>query len=523
MRAYGFHCFLIVLAAGTLLATSPYTASDLSIVPDSVEYAIGAHNIATTGDYFISIGGVKLPPRYPPWFSLLFLSPIYTLAPNDPGMGIIAITGMALMGIIAAFYIGRTVSGNMGGLFASVALLSIPMYREYSGHIMTDVPCAAMCLLMAALYILANRTNPQHRLRVYALAGLVCAICASLRPVTACFLTPFLFIIINRPRSSVLKKAFLLLLPLTVLAAATMSYNARMFGSGTRNGYQFWCPVPYDYPNMTFSLRYVADNMLALLETVVVPTAVACLALLLLSNRFCRTKDDAGRATIRSLLLFAAITAAPLIFFHQIYFFPDPRFYLPVAALLATICGSLAGRLVQGTPGAIVAAEMVIVGIAIALRIATPQTHPTQRMMTDSINRHTPTNAVIVSSINPVYMEFMTARGAVRTIIPLSRNVEYASKAVAVRPLGNLNPAPKDWRDHRCAGLMNAGAEDVVPIVAADALNFLARSSQSGKPVYLDTSRIIQADRDILVRIQHAFDMIPVEDHLYHMIPKNNH
>ena len=87
---------LVLLLAGWTLWRSPWSASNLAIVPDSVEYAIGAQRLVTVGRYDLEIEGVSFPPRYPPWFSALFLAPAYALAPSELGIGILPVLVLAL-------------------------------------------------------------------------------------------------------------------------------------------------------------------------------------------------------------------------------------------------------------------------------------------------------------------------------------------------------------------------------------------------------------------------------------------
>jgi hypothetical protein len=72
-----------ILLAFVILNPSPEFASRLLIVPDSTEYVLGAHRFAETGNYQILIDGQWLPPRYPPWFPLLAISPSFVLFGGD--------------------------------------------------------------------------------------------------------------------------------------------------------------------------------------------------------------------------------------------------------------------------------------------------------------------------------------------------------------------------------------------------------------------------------------------------------
>jgi hypothetical protein len=77
--------FLNLAIAFTILFRTAYNASDLEIVPDSVEYTVAASRLVTDQSYTIVIDGQSWPPRYPPWFSMLVIAPAYLLFGDEPG------------------------------------------------------------------------------------------------------------------------------------------------------------------------------------------------------------------------------------------------------------------------------------------------------------------------------------------------------------------------------------------------------------------------------------------------------
>ena len=68
-----------------IIFRSAYNASDLAIVPDSVEYTVAASRLVTDQSYTIVIDGQSWPPRYAPWFSMLVIAPAYLIFGNEPG------------------------------------------------------------------------------------------------------------------------------------------------------------------------------------------------------------------------------------------------------------------------------------------------------------------------------------------------------------------------------------------------------------------------------------------------------
>ncbi|HEY2139172.1 MAG TPA: glycosyltransferase family 39 protein, partial [Chthoniobacterales bacterium] len=136
------------------LYRTPYNASGLEVPPDAVEYALAPLQLLETGHYDIILEGRPLPPRYPPWFSTLIIAPAYLLFGHDPGNAILPITLTAVLGVGFAWAIGRRITGApSGGIFAGLALLTLPTYSFWAGQVMSDVPSTAAMLWGCLLYL----------------------------------------------------------------------------------------------------------------------------------------------------------------------------------------------------------------------------------------------------------------------------------------------------------------------------------------------------------------------------------
>ena len=140
---------LLLVVAFFTLFEPPFTASDLTIAPDSVEYSTAAWRLVHEGRYAVTINGTAYPSRYPPGFALLALAPVYQLLGHDIGIGagIFGVLFWSLVGVAAAFAIGRRLGGLPSGLMAGAAVLLLPDFRRYSQMIMSDATCAAMMLV----------------------------------------------------------------------------------------------------------------------------------------------------------------------------------------------------------------------------------------------------------------------------------------------------------------------------------------------------------------------------------------
>jgi hypothetical protein len=95
---------------------------------------------------------------------------------------------------------------------------------------------------------------------------------------------------------------------------------------------------------------------------------------------------------------------------------------------------------------------------------------------------------VVISAIDPVYLEAIVVRGTKRRVVPVDREVEYASQVVARRRIAHPVPFPSGPGDHRSPGLLAAGARDVCAFTAEEDPERLAAWVRDGVPVYVDLS-----------------------------------
>jgi len=488
----------------------------LEIVPDSVEYAIAASRLVTDQSYTIVIDGQSWPPRYAPWFSMIVIAPAYLLFGDEPGNAVFPIIFAGMLSVAAAFVIGYQVNGPICGVFAGLALLVPSLYRCMAKQVMTDIPCVALVLLACVFYI-RLRTVPHSRL-LYLLVGILSGLCAAFRPVCASVILPFLwFTVRNKPKQQAFQKIALIAIPGILFFSLTMLYNNAVFGTPMRTGYHFWCPVPYDQPGMTFSLSYVSDNFKTMIQSGL-PVLVLAILLLIILDKSRHEKLIVGsvKKPMEGLLKFTIITCIPMVIFHLLYFYPSQRFFLPIISLLAIIFGIMIGIGMHHVSHRALAFTqlLVLVGVLI-LRFMFPDFPPTRRIAADYINRYTPENALVISAINPAYLEFMTCKSSQRRILPISRRVEYASKLVAWKKASDLNPKPIAWWDHRCEGLAKANAEEVIPHVADGEGDRLSLALSDGVPIYLDTSQLTDEDMQVVSSIRERFRLIRCANYLF--------
>ena len=517
-RVEWWQLIAVLLIAAVWLYRTPYSASDLPIPPDTVEYALAPLQLLETGRYQIVIEGRGLPPRYPPWFPVAVIFPAYTLFGHEPGNAILPITAFAIAGVGLAYAIARRISSPAGGVLAALFLLVTPSYSVWATQVMTDVPCTAL-MLGGCLLFLRLRETPTSWLW-YLLAGTIVAITTLFRPVAAAMLLPFLFAAITS-RQGFLRRAFALLAPMVAAAAMNFAYNAATFGSVLRNGYKLWVPVPIDYPWLMFSASNLPMNV-----SVITHTALPVfLALSLIAYAFARRNGapvlNSRRRDIFDALIFFALATVPILVFHLFYFFPGDRFHLPMIAGSAVIAGALWGLIVGRRYTSVVALLLAgVLVLAIAGRIVVPEQLPIRRIVADRVRGQTPDNSIIISAIDPVYMERMVALGSSRRIVPLSRNVEYASKLLAWNRIDHPAPPPINWRDGRCPGLIRGGAEEAVRFVAAEQLDAIGAEIARRRPVFLETSSVGPAEAKVLASLQDRFNLVMRAPYLFELQPR---
>lgn len=236
--------------------------------------------------------------------------------------------------------------------------------------------------------------------------------------------------------------------------------------------------MPYDYGELAFSNNYIGPNLAAFASPRLwIPLAALGLALPVLL-RDPRTR----RATLAALL-----AAAPISLFHLRHYYVEVRFHPLLIALGCVAPAAAFARYVA--PAALhrfAWAALPLVAAAAFWPERPRDPLPGRRATADALARLTPNDAVIVTAIDPLFLEPLVIRGTKRRVIPASRAVAFAADLVAPRRVAQPRPAPRDAYDRRCAGLIAGGSFDPVPFTAReDPLEVLALV-RAGHPVFVD-------------------------------------
>lgn len=508
----------VLLIAAIWLYRSPYSASNLEIPPDTVEYALAPLQLIETGRYEIIVEGRELPPRYPPWFPALVVLPAYVLFGHEPGNAILPITLLAVAGVGFAYAIGKRISSPAGGVLAALAVLSLPSYTFWATQVMTDVPCTTLMLGTCLVY-LRVRARPEST-RLYFGAGVLVAVTTLFRPVFAAMLLPFLFTILHQ-RKSLFLRSVLLLAPMAAAAAATFAYNAATFGSPFRNGYKFWVSVPMDYPSMIFSPSYFRMNLGVIGFSLFPILLLICIVVWLLVRRRRPAAFALSRESFRDAATFLVLTTVPILLFHFFYFFPGDRFYLPMLAGTAILAASMLALLIgpKGEPVVKLLLPAVFL-LAFAARIAVPAPLPLRRLAAEKVRDHSPENAIVISAIDPVYLARLAGAGSSRRIVPLSRNVEYASKVLVRKRVEDPRLSSLNWHDGQALALIRPHGEEAVRFVASERMDELVSEAARGTPVFLESMFADAREAKVLADLQARFNLVQRAPYLYQLLPR---
>jgi hypothetical protein len=347
-----------------------------------------------------------------------------------------------------------------------------------------------------------------------AAAGALLGAVAAIRPPSVVFALPFLVRAWAGPRRGRLLRIALVLVPVVAVLFAHAVYNARTFGSYARNGYQFWCPLPYDYAGQVLSPRYLRQNLAPLK----MPSVAATLLLGLLGFG---ALNRANAQQARRFAVFFVLGPLPLALSYLLYFWVDVRFHIPLLACCAVAAGAGAAALMPRQASSRLAIPCAVAAAALAAllpRAETPRVFSINHRLALAIAARTPSDAAIVTTLNPVYLEPLALRGTQRKWVAATRKADgYSDKAVAMSPI-DPRRAPLRWPDsHRHPLLRAAGARDAVEWTADENPDAIAAWLRQGRPVYLAVESIDSLGAAWQGLLRDRFVTEPVEEHLWRL------
>jgi hypothetical protein len=463
----------LIVVLGVFVTYPKTTGPEIFAISDSLEYTSCAISMINNGTCSLTLNDRSFPSRYSPWFSIVTLTPYIVLSGNL-NYFFIPIIIFAVIGVVSVYFITQLLAvGVSGGLLAVLAALLLPSYRFFASIPMTDIPCTALVLLSIWQILIIRKE--EKNLFIISL-GILIALATSFRPLTIFLLIPLFYKIGFR--------ALLALVPLVILAISTFIYNLSNFNSINRTGYNFWTAVPYNSFRLTFSLKYVIGNLNYLITLLFLSILLLYITVILL-----REKIDFSE--IKNFYIIIGLFSLPLIVVHLCYFFGSDRFYLPITVLLCCGIGAGCEKLIfKGGffKTSIVLTILSLFFIAIIKKYEPSKLFLNQEKLSDKM--------CFVGGYNPLLVQMFVIRDTNRKYIPVSRQVEYASKFYTPFKIDNIDSITSDPFAHRISELKKYGAKDVYHTTYEENQNIIKKC-----PEYcFITESILKVDRKKLAK-----------------------
>jgi hypothetical protein len=468
-------------------------------IPDSAEYLGIASRLVHDDTFLLHLNGRDLPSRYQPWFSWFLIYPFMRLTQTTWTVAIVppffAILGVYASALLAAGILPEQRKALALSVGAGVVL--VPAYLYFSGHLMTDVPATVLSVLLAAAFCAGPvKARPLGELWAVGILG---SFLFSLRPVSVVVLLPFL-VELRRARVRLLP----LIVPTVVIAASSLWLNYQISGDALRSGYNLWVAIPYDYFGRTFSVEFLSANVDALVKDPVFVVFVL-VGLCPLSKN---VRNRLGLATQESRAIgFVFLALVPQLILHLVYFYSTIRFSIA----LEVICGVLVACRIASIVSIQSFARAVALFVLVVGFVALPGSISAMRQSAPAkllkLKDCAPKDAVLVSARHPVLTEEYVVRGSARTIMPMSRRTELASKVLVWSKVKAPVGVVIDPRHHRAEWLLQAGAEEVYPHVAVDQAGLLRDAIRNGSTVVVDTE---MASSEEIEALRRSFILEPI-------------
>ena len=163
------------------------------------------------------------------------------------------------------------------------------------------------------------------------------------------------------------------------------------------------------------------------------------------------------------------------------------------------------GKKYQRAIGVAFAALLPLVALA---RIGVPDPVPQRRVAADRIRENTPADAVIISAIDPVFLEQRVAGHSARRIVPLSREVEYTRALFSPQ-----SSAAKDQP------ISTGGARRryIIQFVATEQIDELVKEARQGRRIFFDTTALEEDDSEAFKLVNSRFRMTRKAPALYEL------
>src|SRR5436309_13887387 len=314
---------------------------DLGPQPDATEYFAQAKALGRNAWPYIQIGYDKLPSRYPPGYPLLMLPWLKLLPGGDVVLAPFRTNetlGLLLLLAVFAFY--AYLAMPLTGGFAALLLATLPGFFTFCRSSLSDISASVLVVLAFMFSYLGLKQ--ERRWKIY-LSAVLLGLSINIR-IQSLFFAPLLLAMALLPVRGRCTQWFLhcAAVPAVLVLAASpvLVFNAIMFHSPLKTGYDFWIPY-FSKNHLFFSLRYVPKNAIALWNEFALgplgyhtanifgtgTSFVPAFLLLTCAGLFFIRLD---RFVICAFL--ASLTFLAVILSHH-YLLVDARYYLPLLIL----------------------------------------------------------------------------------------------------------------------------------------------------------------------------------------------
>lgn len=442
--------WIVVLASAAFLIYLPSElGSALTIPPDSSEYSICLANLFEHGRFGFTLNGEWYPSRYAPWFSLLCLTPAYLLSGGDVLCMHWAILAFALLLLVAIWKMGSLCGMGRLAILPPILLMFVPDFLFYCRIAMTEIPYVTLFVILALVFVkFANHAQPS--IGFCLCAGLLVAWSGLVRPTGFAIAIPFGIVVLVKHTPRWKRKLVLLLalgIPIVVAQFANLGYNWVVFGSPFRSGYNYWCAVPLDFPNLAFNLRYVVPFVEYYLDMPIVQITMFFLFIpLMLSVYAIAKKDFTTHRTLLPLVGYVVVHFLVLMCLYLGYYWADTRFFLSIT-ISSVLLFFVAINAMMSKFG--FALRTMLMLVVFALCLAAVINIPT-RYLSMSARRSVwlaeaqitgavlPSNAIVIHQGDPNVLDYFGFKDNKLVLFPLRREFNYVKYMTSPKRITHL-------------------------------------------------------------------------------------
>lgn len=451
--------FVLLLIASFLVYIPSDLCVSLSIPPDSSEYSIGLVNLFEHGKFGFTLNGQWYPSRYPPWFSLTCLTPAYLLSGGRTLCLYWSVLVFSLVLLVLLYKWCRSIGlGSWWSLVPPFLMMFLPDFVFYSRVVMTEIPYVAL-FAGGALLFLSICSRDSIPLSHWFVAGALVTWSGMVRSTGLPMLLPFVALLLLKEGSKggKVKAMMVLFAPAVAYEVANLGYNWMVFGNPLRSGYQFWVPVPYDYPCLVFNGSYVFENVATLIGERVIQATLLMLVIEALFTSFVFKGKFGGIDVHRNFLrlfFYLLFQAAVLLALYIGYFWADTRFFLVITIcavpllfyVVRAMLSSLRRRVVDCLL-AVAAVVCLIVFLDCPTRYGY-MVDPRMRNFRENMiaAEVLPECSVVVKSGDPNVVDHFAFHERNLTLFPLVREFDYVMAMVASKSIRGIHEPPSDWR-----------------------------------------------------------------------------